>query len=103
MGFPSKMHDAPILSLLLENRDQYPCAEERRLYYVALTRAKKKVFIVTIAHQESEFALELKGRYGEQLKRVKFECPICGGRLLKKRILWRILWMFKLSEFGMHL
>ena len=46
MGFPSKIQDAPILDLLLDNCDQYPYAEERRLFYVALTRAKKKVILI---------------------------------------------------------
>lgn len=84
MGFPSKIQDAPILNLLLENCDQYPHAEERRLFYVALTRAKKKVYILTVSGQESEFASELKKRYTEELKKEQFECPLCGGRLLKK-------------------
>ena len=84
MGFPSKIQDAPILDLLLDNCDQYPHAEERRLFYVALTRAKKKAFIVTVNGQESEFAMELKERYGEELKKEQFECPLCGGRLIKR-------------------
>ena len=84
MGFPSKIQDAAILNLLLDNCDQYPYAEERRLFYVALTRAKKKAFLVTVKNQESEFAMELKERYGEELKREQRECPLCGGRLLKK-------------------
>ncbi len=84
MGFPSKIQDAAILNLLLDNCDLYPYAEERRLFYVALTRARKKVFIVTVNKQESEFAVELKERYGEELKREQWECPLCGGRLLKK-------------------
>lgn len=84
MGFPSKIQDASILNLLLDNCDQYPYAEERRLFYVALTRAKKKAFILTVSNQESEFAMELKERYGEELKREQWECPLCGGRLLKK-------------------
>ena len=84
MGFPSKIQDAPILDLLLDNCDQYPHAEERRLFYVALTRAKKKAFIVTVNGQESEFAMELKERYGEDLKKEQFECPLCGGRLVKR-------------------
>ena len=58
--------------------------EERRLFYVALTRAKKKAFIVTINGQESEFAIELKKRYGNELKKEQFECPLCGGRLVKR-------------------
>jgi len=84
MGFPSKMPDAPIMELLLDDCDQYPYAEERRLFYVALTRAKKKAFFVTVNNQESEFAYELKNRYGEELKKEKYECPWCGGRLTKK-------------------
>lgn len=85
MGFPSKIQDAAILNLLLDNCDQYPYAEERRLFYVALTRAKKKAFLVTVNNQESEFAMELKERYGNELKREQWECPLCGGKLLKKK------------------
>ena len=84
MGFPSRIQDAPILNLLLENCDQYPYAEERRLFYVALTRAKKKAAIVTVKGHESKFAKELIGRYGDELKREKFECPLCGGKLVKR-------------------
>lgn len=84
MGFPSKIQDAAILELLLENCDKYPNAEERRLFYVALTRAKVKTYIVTVEGQESEFAMELKRRYSEELKKEKFTCPWCGGHLLRK-------------------
>lgn len=83
MGFPSKIQDAPILNLLLDNCDQYPNAEERRLFYVALTRAKEKAFIITVDGRESEFAMELKEQYGDELKREQFECPLCGGHLIK--------------------
>lgn len=84
MGFPSKIQDAPILNLLLESREEYPYAEERRLFYVALTRAKKKVFLLTLSNQESEFAIELRKQYEEKLKNEKWECPICGGKLVIK-------------------
>ena len=84
MGFPSKIQDAPILSLLLDNCDQYPYAEERRLFYVALTRAKKKVYILTVKGQESVFAEELKSRYEEEMKKERFTCPRCGGQLVKR-------------------
>lgn len=84
MGFPSKIQDAAILELLLDNCDQYPYAEERRLFYVALTRARKKVFLVTVNNQESDFVVELREQYSDELKREQFECPLCGGRLLKK-------------------
>ena len=83
MGFPSKIQDSDFLKLLLDNYEIYPYAEERRLFYVSLTRARKKAFIVTIKNQESEFAIELKERYYEDLKKERFECPICGGKLKK--------------------
>lgn len=84
MGFPSRIQDSPILNLLLDNCEQFPYAEERRLYYVSLTRAKKKVYIVTVKGKESEFAMELKRHYGEELKREQFACPECGGTLIKR-------------------
>lgn len=84
MGFPSKIQDAPILELLLDNCDQFPYAEERRLFYVALTRAKKKAFVVTVDGQESVFAKELKNNYAEELKKERFTCPNCGGKLIKR-------------------
>jgi len=84
MGFPSKIQDDPILDLLLDNSEDYPFAEERRLYYVALTRAKVKAYFLTVKDKESIFAQELEARYENQLKREQFECPICGGRLLRK-------------------
>ncbi len=84
IGFPSKIQDAPILDLLLDNSDTYPYAEERRLFYVAMTRAKKKVFLLTVSGSESEFALELKNEYESRLKKERFECPVCGGYLIKR-------------------
>jgi len=84
MGFPSKMQDAPILELLLEDSDDYPYSEERRLFYVALTRTKKKVFLLTLKDKESVFAMELKDSYGKEMEREKFTCPLCRGHLSKK-------------------
>lgn len=84
IGFPSKIQDAAILSLLLRNSDSYPFAEERRLFYVAITRAKKKAFLVTIDGQESEFAMELKIKYEKELKSEQWKCPLCGGKLVKR-------------------
>lgn len=84
MGFPSKIQDSPILDLLLEHNDPYPDAEERRLFYVAMTRAKKKVILVTIKDKKSDFANELISRYGVEMKQEAFICPRCGGRLKKR-------------------
>jgi DNA helicase-4 len=43
LGFPNKMTDDPMLSLLLSDDEKYRFAEERRLFYVALTRTKNEV------------------------------------------------------------
>lgn len=84
MGFPSTIADAPILRLLLDNCDHYPFAEERRLFYVALTRAKKKVFLVVIKDNISCFAKEIMKKYGNDIRKEMYICPRCGGRLIKK-------------------
>ena len=83
VGFPSMIQNDSILDLLLDNCEAFPFAEERRLYYVALTRAKIKSFFVTVKGKESVFAQELHNRYNNQLKREQFECPVCGGQLVK--------------------
>ncbi len=80
-GFPSKIQDSPIFDLLLEKCDTYPFSEERRLFYVAMTRAKEKVYLVTIKGKYSMFAKELLGDYSEDINREHYECPLCGGQL----------------------
>lgn len=84
MGFPSKIADASVLQLLLDNSDSYPYAEERRLFYVAITRAKKKVWLVTIKDNESEFVSEIELAFGAAMKREQYTCPKCGGRLIRR-------------------
>lgn len=58
LGFPNKMTDDPMLSLLLSDEEAYRFAEERRLFYVALTRTKNKVTLL-IPTDVSLFAEEL--------------------------------------------
>lgn len=45
-GFPSLINDDPVLNYVLTKSDQYPYGEERRLFYVAITRAKIKTFVL---------------------------------------------------------
>ena len=45
-GFPSMVSDDPVLDYVLTKSDQYPYGEERRLFYVAITRAKIKTYIL---------------------------------------------------------
>ena len=46
LGFPNMIADDPLLALLLSEKEDIPFAEERRVFYVALTRARKRVFIL---------------------------------------------------------
>ncbi len=45
-GFPSLVSDDPVLNYVLTNSDTYPFGEERRLFYVAITRAKVKTYVL---------------------------------------------------------
>lgn len=83
-GFPCKIKNPKIVELLLDNSEDFPEAEERRLYYVALTRAKEKVFFVTVSGQESSFANELVKTWKYELEKEskKMKCPLCGERLV---------------------
>jgi DNA helicase-4 len=92
-GFPSKVDDDPVLNLVVSFDTSYNYAEERRLFYVALTRTKNRVFIVTPDKRPSEFIKELlsephnypnvtlRGELKVDLKapiKAKTTCPKCG-------------------------
>ena len=88
LGFPSKIEDDPVMKLVIKDDESYEYAEERRLFYVALTRTKNKVHIITPKYKPSKFALELKNNYqnvvidGPKLEPTKemnntLKCPYC--------------------------
>ncbi|MDO7596979.1 MAG: UvrD-helicase domain-containing protein [Pseudomonadota bacterium] len=58
-GFPSEKANHSLLDLVLPNADSYAFAEERRLFYVALTRAKHHVYLVSDGNNASDFVREL--------------------------------------------
>lgn len=91
MGFPSKINDLPLIKILLASGlDEYPFAEERRLFYVALTRSKKQTLLLTVENNKSIFTNELESDYkylmetNTELKRNIYKCPKCGGRLVQR-------------------
>lgn len=59
LGFPSKIINNGILNFVTNDKDLYPYEEERRLFYVALTRTKNNVYILTRRGKESIFVKEI--------------------------------------------
>ncbi len=58
-GFPNTIIDDPVLNLAMPSDETFPHAEERRLLYVALTRARREVLLITHPERPSLFAEEL--------------------------------------------
>ena len=81
-GFPSEISDDPLLNFLLSKADQFPNGEERRLFYVAITRAKKHVHILSSIENSSKFVDEIKEN--EPITSIK--CDWCdNGKLIERK------------------
>ena len=89
-GFPSKKSDDPLQSLVMPVPELFPHAEERRLLYVALTRAKECAVLVTAQNSPSEFVNELRIDFPQDVEcfglsdSVGGICPRCNGALVRK-------------------
>jgi DNA helicase-4 len=62
MGFPSKIKEPKITKKIFKSKERYPYSEERRLFYVALTRSKNNIFILSDKNNESIFVTEIKSK-----------------------------------------
>jgi len=58
-GFPSQKTTHPLLEALLPAQEDFPYAEERRLFYVALTRARQRAYLIADMAVASAFVVEL--------------------------------------------
>lgn len=88
-GFPSQIQDDPALQMAMPAPDPYSFAEERRLFYVAMTRAKKQVRFYTVNGRPSQFLVELKKSDELTITAVEGEggepCPKCERGILVLR------------------
>ncbi len=89
-GFPSQVQEDPVLKFVVKDDHSIEYAEERRLFYVALTRTKNRVYIVAPKEHPSEFVIELLNDYSDiavhgdlvvdestENKTIN-KCPVCG-------------------------
>lgn len=76
-GFPSQVSDDPILEYVLSRSDSYDHAEERRVFYVAITRAKKASYVLYDKQYPSLFVTEMGGTQTTTIDKKKV-CPRCG-------------------------
>ena len=91
-GFPTEVMDDPLIGLFLANEDSFPNAEERRLLYVALTRAKSEAWLCVPLSTPSAFIEELRSEEFKSLVTMEDTgenklgtCPKCFGPMVKRR------------------
>lgn len=72
LGFPNKIKEERIIRLVSKREEDYPYAEERRLFYVAITRTKNTTYLMVPTTNYSIFIKELERDY-KRSKLVKFE------------------------------
>lgn len=87
-GFPSEIVDDPLLELVSPEAEPFENAEERRVFYVALTRARHTVTLMSSASKQSAFVTEMMDdpSYGltgaDDRLNEPHTCGECGGHLL---------------------
>ena len=91
-GFPSTRENDPILNIILSTPDKFPNSEERRLFYVAMTRSKEQTHLIADPISISDFAEELEGfknYYKVKIvgnKNKNLKCPECIDGKIKETI-----------------
>lgn len=71
LGFPSKMEQNKILEYIRKDTKKDFLEEERRLFYVALTRAKNNVYLFAPRLKSSIFVKELIKNYKNDIEVIK--------------------------------
>lgn len=75
-GFPSLISDDPILEYVLSGADSFENAEERRVFYVGITRARKSTYCLFNSEEPSPFLAEF-GEFSRYKDSTEAICPRC--------------------------
>ena len=92
-GFPSEKQSDKLIESFLPMAEEFPFAEERRLFYVALTRARRQVYLCYAESTKSTFIEELKNSHTVQYLSQLIKEQKLADR--EKRNLWGRLNIFK--------
>ena len=91
LGFPNQIVDDEVLNLVLTNAESYKFAEERRLFYVAITRTRNRTFVLTDNKNPSPFFKEFTESESvcfvsvrERMTDGQTNCPCCKTGVLLK-------------------
>lgn len=68
MGFPNKLENDNVFRFLNPNKESFAYEEERRLFYVALTRTKNENYLLVPKNKESIFVKEILRDYSSQIE-----------------------------------
>lgn len=82
MGFPADIADSPVLKYVLSEPDAYAFSEERRVFYVGITRAKIHTWVLYDIYNPSPFVNEfvaVEQQNAEPSEQIPSEdlCPKC--------------------------
>lgn len=69
-GFPNQKKEIKVLNKIKKNTIKYPFDEERRLFYVALTRTKNNIYLIVPQTNKSIFIKELIKNYKDYIEYI---------------------------------
>ena len=75
LGFPADIADNPVLRFVLSEPDGYVFGEERRLFYVGITRAKKQTWVLYDESKPSTFVKEFIGIPEDPIAKANDKIP----------------------------
>ncbi len=85
LGFPNKIVSDDLLKFVIDLDDSFPYEEERRLFYVAMTRTKNNNYLLVNKNKPSVFVQELlKENQNIVIRHEAHKCPMCQGKLVKR-------------------